>query len=184
MKPDHVFVGTKFMKLAALRSSCHLTFARAGNFLSIFLALALLLAGCQSNPYQWDSQTAQKVEGAMSDAAREAAAKAAGAGRREPGVAAADRWPPGRRHRQAVGATLRPVRQQCAGPPGVHGAGGGHAVQHGGACRGRRQRYAASQNATVPEAMEALRTVYGYDYKRDGNRIMVLGRGMQAASIR
>ncbi len=168
------------MKLAALRSSCHLTFARAGNFLSIFLALALLLAGCQSNPYQWDSQTAQKVEGAMSDAAREAAAKP-----QVPADVSQALLPPidGRpagdtgkllEPRFDLSVNNAPARQVFMGlvegtpySMVVHAEVGGNVTLH-------------LKNATVPEAMEALRTVYGYDYKRDGNRIMVLGRGMQA----
>ncbi|HLQ26007.1 MAG TPA: pilus (MSHA type) biogenesis protein MshL [Acidiferrobacterales bacterium] len=35
------------------------------------------------------------------------------------------------------------------------------------------------KNATVPEAMETIRKVYGYEYKREGNRFLVLARGMQ-----
>jgi MSHA biogenesis protein MshL len=32
---------------------------------------------------------------------------------------------------------------------------------------------------TVPQAVEAIRQVYGYEYRRDGDRFYVLGRGMQ-----
>ena len=35
------------------------------------------------------------------------------------------------------------------------------------------------KNVTVEEAMETIKKVYGYDYKREGNRFLVLGRGMQ-----
>lgn len=35
------------------------------------------------------------------------------------------------------------------------------------------------KEVTVPEAMEAIRQVYGYEYRRDGNRFYVLGREMQ-----
>ncbi len=35
------------------------------------------------------------------------------------------------------------------------------------------------KDATVPEAMDAIRRLYGYEYKRDGNRFFVLPRGMQ-----
>ncbi|MFP5349611.1 MAG: pilus (MSHA type) biogenesis protein MshL [Gammaproteobacteria bacterium] len=35
------------------------------------------------------------------------------------------------------------------------------------------------KEVTVPEAMRALRQVYGYYYRREGNRFYVLGRGMQ-----
>lgn len=35
------------------------------------------------------------------------------------------------------------------------------------------------KDVTVPEAVEALRQVYGYEYRRDGNRFFVLGQGLQ-----
>ncbi|MDH4134354.1 MAG: pilus (MSHA type) biogenesis protein MshL, partial [Gammaproteobacteria bacterium] len=35
------------------------------------------------------------------------------------------------------------------------------------------------KGVSVPEAMEAIRQVYGHDYRRDGNRFSMLGRGMQ-----
>lgn len=35
------------------------------------------------------------------------------------------------------------------------------------------------KDVTVPEAIEAIRKVYGYDYRREGNRFLILGRGMQ-----
>lgn len=35
------------------------------------------------------------------------------------------------------------------------------------------------KDITVPEAMNALREVYGYEYRREGNRFFVLGRDMQ-----
>ncbi|GMR20980.1 MAG: pilus (MSHA type) biogenesis protein MshL [Gammaproteobacteria bacterium] len=35
------------------------------------------------------------------------------------------------------------------------------------------------KNVTVPEAMDVLRDVYGYHYRRDGNRFYILARGMQ-----
>jgi MSHA biogenesis protein MshL len=35
------------------------------------------------------------------------------------------------------------------------------------------------KNVTVPEAMNAIRQVYGYEYRREGERFFVLGRDMQ-----
>jgi MSHA biogenesis protein MshL len=35
------------------------------------------------------------------------------------------------------------------------------------------------KGVTVPEALEALRRVYGYDFRREGNRYFILGGGMQ-----
>ncbi len=35
------------------------------------------------------------------------------------------------------------------------------------------------KEVTVPEALEAIRQVYGYEYRRDGNRFLILGAEMQ-----
>jgi len=35
------------------------------------------------------------------------------------------------------------------------------------------------KDVTVPEALAALREAYGYEYRREGNRFFVLGRGLQ-----
>lgn len=35
------------------------------------------------------------------------------------------------------------------------------------------------KDVTVPEALKTLRDVYGYEYRREGNRFFMLGRGMQ-----
>jgi len=35
------------------------------------------------------------------------------------------------------------------------------------------------KNVTVAEAMDTIRRVYGYQFRRDGNRYLVLGRGLQ-----
>ena len=35
------------------------------------------------------------------------------------------------------------------------------------------------KDITVPEAVEALRQVYGYEYRRDGKRFFILGQGLQ-----
>jgi len=150
------------------------------GFLPLAVLMVTLLAGCQSNPYQWDSQTAKKVEGAMADAAREAAGK--------PQVPA-----------DVSQALLPPIDDRPAGDTGklleprfdlsvnnaparqvfmglvegtpysmvVHADVSGTVTLH-------------LKNATVPEAMEALRAVYGYEFRRDGNRFSILGRGMMS----
>src|SRR5215204_6558899 len=35
------------------------------------------------------------------------------------------------------------------------------------------------KSITVPEALESIRRVYGYEYRREGNRFLILGREMQ-----
>ena len=157
-----------------------MAFARTGNFLLMLAPLALLLAGCQYNPYQWDKQMTKQVEDTMSDAARDAAAKP-----QVPADVSQALLPPidGRpvgdtgkllEPRFDLSVNNAPARQVFMGlvegtpySMVVHGEVGGTVTLH-------------LKNATVPEAMEALRVVFGYDYKRDGNRFMVLGRGMQA----
>jgi MSHA biogenesis protein MshL len=159
-----------------------MTIARLNHFrfglLPLAILLATLLAGCQSNPYQWDSQTAKNVEGAMADAARESAGK--------PQVPA-----------DVSQALLPPIEGRPAGETGklleprfdlsVNNAPARQVFM--GLVEGTPYSMVVHtditgtitlhlKNATVPEAMEALRAVYGYDFRRDGNRFFILGRGM------
>ena len=145
------------------------------------LLLALFVSGCQSNPYFWDKQAAAKVDDTMATARREAAGKPAVPA--EVSEALLPSLEPGAAPKAGAGlleprfdlsVNNAPARQVFMGlvestpySMVVHADVGGTVTLH-------------LKNATVPEAMEALRAVYGYDYKRDGNRIMVLGRGMQA----
>jgi len=144
------------------------------------LALTTVLAGCQSNPYQWDNQAAKRVEHTLDAARREAAGPPvvpaevnqallppieAGA----PKATAAVLEP-----RFDLSVNNAPARQVFMGlvestpySMVVHPDIGGFVTLH-------------LKNVTVPEAMEALRTVYGYEFRRDGNRFFVLGRGMQS----
>jgi MSHA biogenesis protein MshL len=162
------------------RSSCHIMSIRRDACRIPIIAFALLLGACQANPYQWDKQTADKVEGAMADARRDAGRTAvpkevseallapldAGADPRGAGALLEPRFD--------LSVNNAPARQVFMGlvestpySMVVHPEVGGNVTLH-------------LKNATVPEAMEALRTVYGYEFRRAGNRFMVLGRGMQA----
>lgn len=139
----------------------------------------VVVAGCSSNPYQWDSQTAKTVQGEIAGAARDAAGKP-----QVPADVSQALLPPIDGRPGAAGPLLEPrfdlsvnnapARQVFMGlvegtPYSmlVHADVGGNVTLH-------------LKNATVPEAMEALRVVFGYEFRRDGNRFMVLGRGMQA----
>ena len=153
---------------------------RTRNLFSIFLPLALLLTGCQYSPYLWDSQTAKKVEDTVSDAVREAGGKPP-----IPTEVSQALLPPidgspvgdsGKllEPRFDLSVNNAPARQVFMGlvegtpySMVVHADVGGTVTLH-------------LKNATVPEAMDALRAGFGYDYKRDGKRFVVLGRGMQA----
>src|SRR3990170_992831 len=159
-----------------------MTIARFNHFrfglLPLAILLATLLAGCKSTPYQWDSQTAKNVEGAMADAARESAGK--------PQVPA-----------DVSQALLPPIEGRLAGETGklleprfdlsVNNAPARQVFM--GLVEGTPYSMVVHtditgtitlhlKNATVPEAMEALRAVYGYDFRREGNRFFILGRGM------
>jgi MSHA biogenesis protein MshL len=151
------------------------------SFLPVLLA-AVTIAACQVNPYLWDKQTAEKVEGAVDDARREAGGKPAvpaevsqallppleGGAPARPGAA------PLLEPRFDLSVNNAPARQVFMGlvegtpySMVVHPEVGGNVTLH-------------LKNATVPEAMEAIRAVFGYEFRRDGNRYMVLGRGMTA----
>lgn len=148
------------------------------GILPLAFLLATFLAGCQSNPYQWDSQTAKNVEGAMSDAARESAGKPqVPADISQALLPSMDGRPAGDagkllEPRFDLSVNNAPARQVFMGlvegtpySMVVHADVSGTVTLH-------------LKNATVPEAMEALRAVYGYDFRRDGNRFFILGRGM------
>lgn len=147
---------------------------------TLLLGFGLLLTACQSNPFFWDKQASDKVNAAMADARRDAAAKPTV----PPEVSEALLPSLGGAASPAADTTLEPrfdltvnnapVRQVLMGlvegtpySMVVHPDVSGNVTLH-------------LKSATVPQAMEALRTVYGYEYRRDGNRYMVLGRGMQA----
>ena len=147
-----------------------------GRFLAT-LAMATLIPACASNPYQWDEKTARKLESTLEQAGKENSA-------RIPAEVNAALLPPLQmRIPEGGGAPLEgrfdlslnnaPARSVFMGivegtpysivvSPDINGTMSLHL-----------------KNTTVPEAMDAIRRVYGYDYRRDGNRYMVLGRGMQ-----
>ena len=149
---------------------------RCGRVLAAWV-FAALAAGCASNPYQWDKKTADKLESTLEQASKENIA-------RIPADVNAALLPPLQmRMPEGGGAPLEgrfdlslnnaPARSVFMGmvegtpysivvAPDINGSMSLHL-----------------KNTTVPEAMEAIRRVYGYDYRRDGNRYMVLGRGMQ-----
>jgi len=154
-------------------------FTRVPPLLALLLALSV--AGCQANPYLWDKQASATVDDTMATARREASGKPAVPA--DVSEALLPSLEPGAAPKAGAGlieprfdlsVNNAPARQVFMGlvegtpySMVVHADVGGTVTLH-------------LKNATVPEAMEALRAVYGYDYKRDGNRIMVLGRGMQA----
>ena len=141
------------------------------------LAIAALATGCMSNPYKWDKKTADKLESTLEQAGKENSA-------RIPAEVNAALLPPLQmRMPEGGGAPLEgrfdlslnnaPARSVFMGI--VEGTP--YSIVVSPDISGTMSLHLKS--TTVPEAMDAIRRVYGYDYRRDGNRFMVLGRGMQ-----
>lgn len=153
-----------------------LQFTLAGRISACLLAV--LLAGCQSNPYGWDASVEKKIDESIARDAQTAK------GTVPPDVSQA-LLPPfdaGQPAGRAVSLEPRfdlsvnnaPARQVFMGlvegtpySMVVNNDVGGNVTLN-------------LKNATVPEAMLVLRSVYGYEFRRDGNNYMVLGRGMQS----
>jgi MSHA biogenesis protein MshL len=149
--------------------------SRAG----LCLLAGLLLAGCQANPYVWDKSVGKSIDRELAKDAKAAQAAAAP----PPEIAQAllppieIRLPEGGTApldaRFELSVSNAPARQVFMGlventpySMVVHPEVGGTVTLH-------------LKDVTVAEAMEAIRQVYGYEYRRDGNRFFVLGRGMQ-----
>jgi MSHA biogenesis protein MshL len=136
-----------------------------------------LLAACSANPWQWDRDAAKNIDEKLAadiKAARPAVPRevsdallpgAGSGGAVAPAVALEPRFD--------LSVNNAPVRQVILGmmentpySAVLHPEVGGNVSL-------------TLKNATVPEAMEALRRVYGYDFRREGNRYLLHGRGMQ-----
>lgn len=140
------------------------------------LAIAMLVSGCMTNPYTWDKKTARKVESTLEQAGKDTT--------RVPEDVSDALLPPLQtRLPQGDGAPLEarfdlslnnaPARNVFMGL--VEGTPYSMIVPADIA--GNMSLHL--KGTTVPEAMDAIRRAYGYDYRREGNRFMVLGRGMQ-----
>jgi MSHA biogenesis protein MshL len=148
---------------------------RIGTLLAGVLT-AMLLAGCTSNPYRWDHNTAKKIESEVAQAGKQSSAVPPEVSQAllppiqiqmpEGGMAPLEA-------RFDLSLSNAPARNVFMGlvegtpysmvvHPDVSGSMSLHL-----------------KGITVPEAMDAIRRVYGYDYKREGNRFYILGRGMQ-----
>lgn len=141
------------------------------------LVIAMLVGGCMTNPYAWDKKSAGKIASTLDQAGKETSA-------RVPAEVSNALLPPIQlqlpkgdgtplESRFDLSLNNAPARNVFMGlvegtpysmivPPDLSGSMSLHL-----------------KSTTVPEAMDAMRRVYGYDYRREGNRFMVLGRGMQ-----
>jgi len=149
---------------------------RTRGALALATALAVFgLGACASNPYGWSGEARERVTGEM-DAARNAPSVPADVSQ---GLLSPleVRLPNGQMDpleaRFDLSVNNAPVRQVLMNL--VEGTPYGMVVHPDVTGNVSLQL----KEVTVPEAMRALRQVYGYYYRREGNRFYVLGRGMQ-----
>ncbi|MHB8455917.1 MAG: pilus (MSHA type) biogenesis protein MshL [Acidiferrobacterales bacterium] len=143
-------------------------------------AIAMILAGCQSNPYNWDKSVNNRINSSLAQASKTDASR----GGTVPASVSQALLPPLEIRLPQGGTTPlephfdlsvndAPARQVFMGlvqgtpysmvvPPDVSG----NITLH-------------LKNITVPEALDAIRQSYGYDYRRAGNRFFISGLGMQ-----
>jgi MSHA biogenesis protein MshL len=144
--------------------------------------LCALLAGCASfNPYRWSGDTQKEIGGELDKATRPDAKAAVPADVSQALLPPLGTRPPDSRGpletRFDLAVNNAPARQVflslVEGTPYslvLHpDVGGLVSLQLKG--------------VTVPEAIEAIRRVYGYDFRRDGNRFYVYAPGLQTRII-
>lgn len=141
----------------------------------LLCTVVFALSACASNPYGWSGEARERASGAVEPA------------RTAPSVPAdvsqdlleplALRLPDGQKGplepRFDLSVNNAPVRQVLMGL--IEGTPYSMVVHPDVSGNVSLQL----KEVTVPEVMRALRQVYGYDYRRDDNRFLVLGRGMQ-----
>lgn len=140
--------------------------------------LLALLAGC-SSPYGWDKAAGQNVDKALADAKKASADKSAVPSDVNQALLPALQIPLPEgglsqlEPRFDFSVSNAPARQVFLGL--VEGTQYSLMVhpEVGGAVS------LNLKDVTVLEALDSIRRLYGYDYKREGNRFFVLPRGMQ-----
>jgi MSHA biogenesis protein MshL len=139
--------------------------------------LLVFLAGCV-NPYAWNRETHREVDATLTQARAENAAKAPSEevtqallppmelklkeGQTQPVEPRFDLSVANAPARQVFLGLVEDSKYSVVLPPDIHG-----------------NVTLNLKAVTVPEAFDALRRVYGYEFRRDGARFYVLGRGMQ-----
>jgi MSHA biogenesis protein MshL len=143
------------------------------------LLLGGLLAACASNPYRWPEETRQAVEASLEEARAAAALPSAPPAEVQQGLLPPLelRLPEGRltplEPRFDFSVHNAPARQVFLSL--VEGTPYSMVVHP----EVRGQITLELKGVTVPEVMSAIREVYGYDFRREGNRFYVLAPGMQ-----
>lgn len=149
-----------------------------GSRAALLSLLALVLGAC-STPYGWDRQAGRDIDRNLSEA-RQAATKPAAV----PAAVNQALLPP--LVVPLPGGTTAPIEPRF--DLTVNNAPARQVFM--GLVEGTRYSIVlrpdvtgsislSLKNVTVPQALDALRRVYGYDYERTGNEFLVFGRGMQ-----
>jgi MSHA biogenesis protein MshL len=140
----------------------------------VALAMLTLLAGCQT-PYGWKQGTEREIDATLAQARTAAAVPsqvtqallppmeiALPEGKMQPLEPRFDLAVSNAPARQVFLGIVEGTRYSVVLPPDLRGT-----------------VTLNLKEITVPEAMDAIRRVYGYEYRRDGNRFYVLGRELQ-----
>jgi MSHA biogenesis protein MshL len=142
----------------------------------VLVIAALAVSACNSNPYRWDSTVEKKIDETLAHDVKSATGSAVPAdvsqallpssgGQGPQGAAAEPRFD--------LTVNNAPVRQvllsMCEGTP--------YSVVLPTDMSGTLSLNLKA--VTVPEAMQVVRSVYGYDFRREGNRFLMYGRGIQ-----
>ena len=154
-----------------------LTLNHPARTLAMFLFIAVL-SSCSSNPYQWSSDSADTISSTLEQAGKQ--------GNTTVPPEVSDALLPPMQIRQPDGTTVVPLETRFdlslnnAPARNVFMGlveGTPYSIVLGPDISGTISLHLKA--TTVPEAIDAIRRVYGYDFRRDGNRFMILGRGMQ-----
>lgn len=150
---------------------------RMAHMLAV-LMLGALATSCTSNPYNWNRETAESITSTLDQAGKQSAS--------EVPAEVSDALLPPMQMRLPDGSSVAPLEPRF--DLSLNNAPARNVFM--GLVEGTPYSIVLApdisgslslhlKNTTVPEAMDAIRRVYGYDFRRDGNRFMVLGRGMQ-----
>ena len=149
--------------------------------ITLAMGIAVLLAGCQSNPYTWRDSTRDKMNMALDELHVDAAAKGAN---EVPADVSQALLPPLEITLPEGGTapleprfdlTVHKARARDVFMGLVEGTSYDMVVHP--KVSGRITLNL--KDVTVPEAIKAIRDVYGYEYTIEGKRYFVYGRGMQ-----
>jgi len=148
---------------------------------AVILALAAALTACESNPYVWNDKARHSVDSSLEDSKNTDRKKEASSVPKEVSQSLLPpfqvRPPNGKvvplEPRFDLAVNNAPARQVFMSlVEGTPYSMVVHPDVTGGITLNLK-------NVTVAEALRSIRDAYGYDYRREGNRYIILGPGMQ-----